>query len=299
MLLLVWCTRPWPSYVLEALRKPPTTQHNTRMLRFGMFALDQFKSRLPRWPQYCQHILNIPHLREHYPGVVAEITLCLQQGFVDGGSEGTQGDGVFDRPEEEVAVNGQPPTPPTLGAGTTSQPPSPKTLARGVAGKSPPLLATPGPAGVPGHGLHAGVASAGPATAALPYVPTLQEQLHFASGDMARALATLVDGQTLSAAAGAGGAGAGSGASGTGGGGSSYTIVAGAPVPPPRDILRPAEHIVDLCTFVVNNITEANSDDMTSKLRMRLAPEYLPWFANFLVTTRVASQANFQMGAWP
>ena len=66
-------------YVLEALRKPPTNLSNTRMLRFGMFALEQFKSRLPRWPQYCQHILQIPHLREHYPTVAAEIALCLQQ----------------------------------------------------------------------------------------------------------------------------------------------------------------------------------------------------------------------------
>ena len=66
-------------YVLEALRKPPTNAHNIRMLRFGMFALEQFKTRLPRWPQYCQHILNIPHLRELNPTLVAEITLCLQQ----------------------------------------------------------------------------------------------------------------------------------------------------------------------------------------------------------------------------
>jgi CCR4-NOT transcription complex subunit 1 len=67
------------SYVLEALRKPPTNAHNVRMLKFGMFALEQFKTRLPRWPQYCQHILAIPHLREVNPTLVAEITLCLQQ----------------------------------------------------------------------------------------------------------------------------------------------------------------------------------------------------------------------------
>ena len=66
-------------YVLEALRKPPISPSNTRMLRFGLFALHQFKSRLPRWPQYCQHILQIPHLREHDPQLVAEIALCLQQ----------------------------------------------------------------------------------------------------------------------------------------------------------------------------------------------------------------------------
>jgi CCR4-NOT transcription complex subunit 1 len=34
-------------YVLEALKKP----QNTKMFRFGLFALQQFKSRLVEWPQ--------------------------------------------------------------------------------------------------------------------------------------------------------------------------------------------------------------------------------------------------------
>lgn len=34
-------------YVLEALKKAPTT----KMFRFGLYALQQFKSRLGEWPQ--------------------------------------------------------------------------------------------------------------------------------------------------------------------------------------------------------------------------------------------------------
>jgi len=49
-------------YVLDALRKPP----NTKFFRFGLYALDQFKTRLVEWPQYCTQIYNIPHLRNFF-----------------------------------------------------------------------------------------------------------------------------------------------------------------------------------------------------------------------------------------
>ena len=38
--------------VLDALRKP----FGTKMFAFGSEALEQFKQRLPEWPQYCQHL---------------------------------------------------------------------------------------------------------------------------------------------------------------------------------------------------------------------------------------------------
>lgn len=71
-------------YVLEALRKPPgpghgtsTTSNGGKMFRFGMFALEQFKERLHEWPQYCSHIVNIPHLKEGYRSLVEEIEGAL------------------------------------------------------------------------------------------------------------------------------------------------------------------------------------------------------------------------------
>lgn len=64
-------------YVLEALRKPPSPQGTTtssgKMFKFGMFALEQFKDRLHEWPQYCSHIVQIPHLKENYEELVSEI----------------------------------------------------------------------------------------------------------------------------------------------------------------------------------------------------------------------------------
>ena len=93
-------------YVLEALRKPPTqSPQSSKMFRFGMFALEQFKERLNEWPQYCSHIVQIQHLREGYADLVAEIEAAMagvssenmtaaslgSMGALDAGRGGTEG----------------------------------------------------------------------------------------------------------------------------------------------------------------------------------------------------------------
>ena len=47
-------------YVLEALKKPPTT----KMYLFGLSALDKFKTRLKDFSQYCASIASIPHFQQ-------------------------------------------------------------------------------------------------------------------------------------------------------------------------------------------------------------------------------------------
>lgn len=69
-------------YVLEALRKPPSPTDGSsngsgKMFEFGMFALEQFKGRLHEWPQYCSHIVQIPHLKEGYSDLVTEIEAAM------------------------------------------------------------------------------------------------------------------------------------------------------------------------------------------------------------------------------
>lgn len=64
-------------YVLEALRRPPGNGTTGKWFRFGMYALEQFKGRLYEWPQYCSHIVTIPHLRQQYPELVAEIERAM------------------------------------------------------------------------------------------------------------------------------------------------------------------------------------------------------------------------------
>jgi len=68
-------------YVLEALRKSPSqSPQSGKMFRFGMFALEQFKERLHEWPQYCSHIVEIPHLRNGYAALLGEIEDVTTEG---------------------------------------------------------------------------------------------------------------------------------------------------------------------------------------------------------------------------
>ena len=53
-------------YVLEALKKPL----NHKLFKFGIHALIQFQRRLLDWPQYCTHLLQIPHLCQTYPDLI-------------------------------------------------------------------------------------------------------------------------------------------------------------------------------------------------------------------------------------
>ncbi|KAI8375479.1 CCR4-Not complex component, Not1-domain-containing protein [Blakeslea trispora] len=60
-------------YVLDALRNPV----GSKMFNFGVQALEQFQSRLADWPQYCSHLLQIPHFVHSQPKLVALIQQIL------------------------------------------------------------------------------------------------------------------------------------------------------------------------------------------------------------------------------
>ena len=65
-------------YILEALRKDPDQgESNDKMYRFGRLALEQFRSRLSEWPQYCSHLIQIPHLGRHNQDLFQEAQRAL------------------------------------------------------------------------------------------------------------------------------------------------------------------------------------------------------------------------------
>ncbi|OAY69195.1 CCR4-NOT transcription complex subunit 1, partial [Ananas comosus] len=59
--------------VLDALRKSV----DSKMFMFGTKALEQFLDRLVEWPQYCNHILQISHLRGTHADLVSAIERAL------------------------------------------------------------------------------------------------------------------------------------------------------------------------------------------------------------------------------
>lgn len=50
---------------------------NLQMFVFGTMALEQFVERLIEWPQYCNHILQISHLRNTHSELVVFIEQAL------------------------------------------------------------------------------------------------------------------------------------------------------------------------------------------------------------------------------
>eukprot|EP01038_Epipyxis_sp_PR26KG_P009842 gene9842-13237_t len=65
-------------YVLESLRKDPEQSNGIdKMFLFGKVALEQFRSRLSEWPQYCSHLLQIPHFQRYCPELYLEVQKAL------------------------------------------------------------------------------------------------------------------------------------------------------------------------------------------------------------------------------
>lgn len=61
------------------------------MFSFGIKALEQFVDRLIEWPQYCNHILQISHLRVAHSELVAFIERALNRiSVAHGESDGIQ-----------------------------------------------------------------------------------------------------------------------------------------------------------------------------------------------------------------
>jgi CCR4-NOT transcription complex subunit 1 len=105
-------------YVLEALRKSPgqgnpANNASGKMFRFGMFALEQFKDRLHEWPQYCSHIVQIPHLKQGYQSLVDEIEGAMaenQNKTSSGASVGSTANDSTSMPSDKALVSGVPST---------------------------------------------------------------------------------------------------------------------------------------------------------------------------------------------
>ncbi|KAG6832730.1 hypothetical protein H0H92_012302 [Tricholoma furcatifolium] len=73
-------------YIVDALNCPP----ETNLFKFGLQALSQFETRLPEWQPLCSALLNIPHLGEARPDLIANIHRALANASSHGnrGGEG-------------------------------------------------------------------------------------------------------------------------------------------------------------------------------------------------------------------
>ncbi|CAM9552602.1 unnamed protein product, partial [Ectocarpus sp. 12 AP-2014] len=124
-------------YVLEALRRAPGPDPAGKMFRFGMFALEQFKGRLGEWPQYCSHIVQIPHLVGNHPALVEEIERSMQrQGGGGPGGAGGAGGGSAAAPGAGAAAGAAEPTGVAAALGSIVAAAAPGNLAQSVSATS-------------------------------------------------------------------------------------------------------------------------------------------------------------------
>lgn len=64
--------------VLDALSTvEPAPQPIGRLAKFGLVALERFRSRLHEWPQYCANILQLHRLKEISPDLLADVQKAL------------------------------------------------------------------------------------------------------------------------------------------------------------------------------------------------------------------------------
>lgn len=318
-------------YVLEALRKPPTS----KMCKFGLTALDQFKSRLPEWRQYCGHLYGVPHL-----AAVAPELIPFLENVIHG------------RPIADASPPAPPaPQPPSIPPPAGLESLKPPAAAPPAVGGPPGLYANPSPVDEPTVTVDsqadgasvaavggAGVGSGGPSglislpsslpTVAQLYAPGLKpsvssDQLPHSqsappsSAPIPSSLSALRSSPQMQPTtplantpkASAPTAGAFGPASATSelpaaamadafagsGFGTQPCIETLISAASNAEVVPPPESVQDKIGFVLNNMTMANVASKSHELQAIIEGNhgYIVWFAQYLVVKRVSLEPNF------
>ena len=278
-------------YVLEALRKDPEQGGiNEKMFRFGMISLEQFRSRLAEWPQYCTHLLQIVHLGRHCPELFAESQRAinnptLQQGSTDVNSL------------SPLIVSQSSELPPSLTQHQESIPQSLTDCSQFVDQVGAmPLVAEES----------SGLLSDQAASSRSPMLRSLQNRADTAPPPVSIQLPPgSVDQTTSGALADAGGTSTGINAvplvassssellsSFDSAGGSTEIDRMGSINVDSTNAMVPPESVRDQIHFIVNNIAKSNAEAKSAELKQLLHVDHYHWFANYLVVKRISTQPN-------
>lgn len=238
--------------VLDALRKP----NGSKMFAFGSEALEQFKRRLTDWPQYCQHLAQIPHLAAAHPDLLPLFSKGADQTVALGRSEPSMSAPASADAQLAAGVAGM-----RIGENEGNNPPLPRSSSSAM--NLPPQPPGPPPAGESAPAAATGVnrmPSRGTST------PTLDRsgsngQLP-SSGSVPSGFATSLNIDTLVAANASEGS-------------------------------QPDAATVDKVHFLVNNLSAENMDEKAAEVKSKVPPEYFEWFAMYLVVKRASIEPNY------
>ncbi|KAF8111472.1 hypothetical protein N665_0074s0008 [Sinapis alba] len=250
--------------VLDSLRKPA----DSKMFLFGSKALEQFVNRLVELPQYCNHILQISHLRSTHP----ELVTVIEQALSRISSGNLESDASVSHPglSQSFPGNGE-----FSGSGI---------------GQS--ALQLPSPV-LPQqtNGMHIDDRSR------VPSVPSNEAKPLLPSSSNTSADVSVIPknpGISTSPSTSAGFVRPARGATSTrfGSALNIETLVAAAERRETA-IEAPPSDVQDKISFIINNISLANIESKGKEFAEILPQQYYPWFAQYMVMKRASIEPNF------
>ncbi|GMI99089.1 hypothetical protein like AT1G02080 [Hibiscus trionum] len=258
--------------VLDALRKPA----DSKMFLFGTKALEQFVDRLIEWPQYCNHILQISHLRATHSELVAFIERALAMI-----SSGHLESGGSNNPSVHHQVSSQ--VNPGNGEATS------------LVLSGPPLSS---PLQLPRHDSSLDDRNKAPADSSndvkslLPSVGQLSVASLSDASSIQKPRTAVTGASLLSASPGFVRPSRGVTSTRFGSALNIETLVAAAERRE-APIEAPASEIQDKISFIINNISVANIEAKGKEFTELLKEQYYPWFAQYMVMKRASIEPNF------
>ncbi|XP_033138413.1 CCR4-NOT transcription complex subunit 1 isoform X2 [Brassica rapa] len=249
--------------VLDSLRKPA----DSKMFLFGSKALEQFVNRLVELPQYCNHILQISHLRSTHPELVTVIEQALSR--ISSGNL------------ESEAVSNPGPSQSFPGNGEFS--------GSGI-GQSALQLPLPVQSQQKNE-VHINDNSR------VPSVPSIEAKTLLPSSSTTSADVSVIPknpGISTSSLTSAGIVRPARGATSTrfGSALNIETLVAAAERRE-NAIEIPPSDVQDKISFIINNISTANIESKGKEFAEILPQQYYPWFAQYMVMKRASIEPNF------
>ncbi|XP_019056501.1 PREDICTED: CCR4-NOT transcription complex subunit 1-like [Tarenaya hassleriana] len=251
--------------VLDALRKPA----DSKLFLFGTKALEQFVIRLIELPQYCNHILQISHLRSTHP----ELVSVIEEALVRISSGISESDASVNHP---ISLQSIPGSDELSGSG----------IGQSVLQFSSSIqLQHRNAVSVDDHNKVPAMPSND--------VKSLLPSSATTSGDASVIQKNSVTGLAASSTS-AGFVHSSRGATSTrfGSALNIETLVTAAERREKPIEAAPSE-VQDKISFIINNISAANMESKAKDFAEILCQQYYPWFARYMVMKRVSIEPNF------
>ncbi|KAE9611238.1 putative CCR4-Not complex component, Not1, CCR4-NOT transcription complex subunit 1, HEAT [Lupinus albus] len=263
-------------YVLDALRKPA----DSKMFMFGSLALEQFVDRLTEWPQYCNHILQISHLRSTHSEIVGFIEQAL--------ARISSGHADVDGMSHASGISSHNSAPATLGH---VEPNASSIIQTGQQHMSLQLQQR---RDIPLDDRYRASVGFGSSTNVKPLLSSAGQSSVVTppDGSNTNKLHSTFSSSSMLASSGFVRPSRGATSTRFGSALNIETLVAAAEKRE-TPIEAPGSDVQDKISFIINNISVANIETKAKEFTEILKEQYYPWFAQYMVMKRASIEPNF------